>query len=154
MPLAEAEPRTEIAPGTYVVTVRAINADVITPKMGRDAGKEVNVFRWDLDTEDGEPLDYLTRRDPTSEKSNFFKALVALGVPRAEHLTVEASDLIGRQCFALVSINDDGYNRVDSLSPLPVRRAQGPVAGPATVAASEVPAPVPTAEAETDDLPF
>ena len=148
MPLAEAEPRNEIAPGTYTVTVRAIKPDHITPKMGRDAGKEVAVFRWDFDTEDGEPLDYLTRRDPSSEKSNLFKAFVALGVPRDQHLTVEAEDLIGRSCFALVSVNDDGYNRIDSLSPLPVRRA---AAGPAATTSAEVPA---AAEATTDDLPF
>lgn len=154
MPLAEVEPRADIPPGTYEVTLTNVQPDVITPRMGRDAGKEVNVYRWLLQDEDGNDLDFLTRRDPTSEKSNMFKAMVAFNVPRSEMMTVEVGDIVGKRCLATVSINDQGYAQVDSLTPMPVRRRPAAVdpgdSGESVdpvVAAAE-------AEANIDDLPF
>jgi hypothetical protein len=162
MPLAEVAEHADIAPGTYEVELTAIKPDTITPKMGRDAGKEVDVYRWFLTDEDGNEMDYLTRRDPTSEKSNMFKAMVAFNVPRADMFTVEPEDITGRRCLATVSVNEQGYSQVDSLTPMPIRRRpatatveppviEGPD-GPVEVPPANVQAPAPAPD--IDDLPF
>lgn len=127
MPLAEVEERNNVPAGTHEVTVTDIQPDTIVPRMGKDAGKTIPVYRWTLQTDDDyDALDYLTRKDPTSEKSAIFKAFVALGLSRPQMFTAERGDIVGRMCLATVSINDDGYAHVDGLTALPVRRAQPP----------------------------
>jgi hypothetical protein len=151
MPLAEVEERNNVPAGTHEVTVTDIQPDTIVPRMGKDAGKTIPVYRWTLQTDDDyDALDYLTRKDPTSEKSAIFKAFVAIGLTRAQMFSVERGDVVGRMCLATVSINPDGYAHVDALTALPVRRA--PAAQPAAQ-----PAATPTeqqAENSTDELPF
>lgn len=173
--LFEAQPRSTVEDGNYVATVKAVARDVITPRTGRNAGKEVDVVRWTwwLDAVSDE-VEGLTGVDPTSEKSNLFAYLVALiGSDRSTWLAQQPSDLIGRKALVQVVNDADGWPKVTNVTPLP-KGMQTPTV-PAVAAAPVAPAPLdpgpaaaptdvvsplrqePPAEpvpADADDLPF
>jgi hypothetical protein len=132
MPLVEVQPRAEIAPGTYEAAVSSVEKDIIIPKSGPKAGQEWAVLRWNfiIDGVD-DRIESLTGRDPSSEKSNLFKYFVALlGSDKKAWLEAEVEDLVGRKCLVTISVNDDGWPKVDSVSGMPVRRPAGAAAAP------------------------
>lgn len=125
MPLFEYEPRSDIEPGTYEVTVTDVTPDVIVPRQGKNAGKDVKVLRWEFALESGESIEGMTGRDPSSEKSNLFKYLVALvGPNKAEWEGLDAKDLVGRMALASIGLNDGGYPRIDGLAAMPKSKAR------------------------------
>lgn len=150
MPLAEPQPRADIPAGTYEATVQNVEPDIIVPRTGRNAGKDVPVLRWTwfLDSLD-EEVESITSRDPSSEKSNLFKYFVALlGANRELWLKAETSDLVGRKALVTVSVDaESGYPRIDSVVAKPVQRAG---VTPAEVMA----APAAAVADEPDNLPF
>lgn len=146
MPLVEVQPRAEVQPGTYEAVVSAVEKDIIVPRTGRNAGQDVPILRWGF-TVDGvdDKIESITGRDPSSEKSNLFKYFVALlGSDKKAWLAAETEDLVGKKCLVTISINDDGWPRVDGVSGMPVRR---PAAAAAPVAEEDD-------LAAAGDLPF
>lgn len=129
MPLVEVQPRAEVAPGTYEAAVSSVEKDIIVPRTGRNAGQDVPILRWNFLIEDVEDrIESITGRDPSSEKSNLFKYFVALlGADKKAWLAAEPEDLVGRKCLVTISINDDGWPRVDGVSGMPVSRKVGTV---------------------------
>lgn len=143
MPLVEVQPRAEVAAGTYEAVVTNVEKDIIVPRTGRNAGQDVPILRWNF-TIDGvdDRIESITGRDPSSEKSNLFKYFVAvLGSDKKAWMDAETEDLVGKKCLVTISINDDGWPRVDSVSGMPVRRSAAPT-----------PAVITTTDGETDDL--
>jgi hypothetical protein len=74
--------------------------------------------------------------------------------------TVEPEDITGRRCLATVSVNEQGYSQVDSLTPMPIRRRAAAVEPP-VIEGPDGPVPVPPANVQPpadapdiDDLPF
>ena len=148
MPLAEVQPRDVVAPGTYEGVVVSVEKDIIVPRQGKNAGQDVPVLRWNFDIGAEETVESITGRDPSSEKSNLFKYFVALlGSDRDAWLRAEMSDLVGRKALVTVGLNDDGWNRIDGVTAMPVKRQ-----APAPVVTSEPESP-PDVE-EPGDLPF
>ncbi len=131
MPLVEVQPRADVTPGTYEAVVTNVEKDIIVPRTGRNAGTDVPILRWNfaIDGVD-DRIESITGRDPSSEKSNLFKYFVAvLGSDKKAWLAAETEDLVGKKCLVTISVNDDGWPRVDSVSGMPVRRQPG-VAAP------------------------
>jgi len=171
MSLFEAQPRSTIEDGNYVATVRSAERDVITPRKGRNAGKDVDIVRWTwyLD-EVQEDVESITGIDPTSEKSNLFSVLVALvGTNRDAWLALTPPELVGRKALVQVTNDADGWPKVTSVTALPkgMRPPAQPVGAPVgSPVATTVPVEVteaPIAEAvqatlvpadAEDDLPF
>jgi hypothetical protein len=163
MPLVEVQPRADITPGTYEAAVSSVEKDIITPRSGRNAGQNVPILRWKWAV-DGidEPIESITSRDPSSEKSNLFKYFVAmLGTDKKAWMDAEVEDLVGRKALITISLTDEGWPRVDNVTGMPVRR--GPAAAPTPAGEPVNPQPVQTAfsegklgeeEALPDDLPF
>jgi len=136
MPLAEVQPRAEVAPGTYEAVVSNVEPDIIVPKTGRNAGQNVPILRWNFAIEGVEDrIESITGRDPTSEKSNLFKYFVAtLGSDKTKWLDAETEDLVGKPVLVTISISEDGWPRVDNVTARPTRRGAVPVAATITVA--------------------
>jgi len=159
MPLAEVQPRDIVPAGTYEGVVVSVEKDIIVPRQGKNAGQDVPILRWNFDIGATETVESITGRDPSSEKSNLFKYFVALlGNDRDAWLTAEMSDLVGRKALVTVGINDDGWNRIDGVTAMPVRRAAPTPVEPAPVAATVSPLREPEVpediEEPTDALPF
>jgi hypothetical protein len=147
--LFEAQPRSTIEDGNYVATVTATARETITPRQGKNAGKETPIVRWYWNLDGStEEVDSITGIDPTSEKSNLFGYLVALvGTDRSKWLSLGEGDLVGKKALIQIVNDADGWPRVTSVTPLPKAMAQ-PVA-PQPIAAEPTPG-----EAPTDALPF
>jgi hypothetical protein len=168
-PLFEQQPRATVADGNYVGVVRTVKRDVITPKTGRNAGKDVDVVRWTWWlSEAGEDVESLTGIDPTSEKSNLFAHLVAVfGTDRSKWMALGERELVGRKALIQVVNDADGWPKVTNVTPLPASLRDAPAEAPAPVAAAPEPVPTvsplrqdeaPQAEAaqpdQQGDLPF
>lgn len=172
-PLFEQQPRSTVADGNYVGVVRNVKRDLITPRTGRNAGKEVDVVRWTWWLEEaGEDVESLTGIDPTSEKSNLFGHLVAVwGTDRSKWMALGEKELVGRKALIQVVNDGDGWPKVTNVTPLPVsmRQTEAPAptapTAPTTspqqveVPAQEVQQPLamataPEGEPASDDLPF
>jgi hypothetical protein len=150
MPLAEITPRNNVEPGTYEGVVVSVVKDVIVPRMGNQAGQNVNILRWTFDIGADHNVESITGRDPSSEKSNLFKYFVALiGPDRTKWAEVEQEDLVGRKALVTVSLNDEGWERIDGVT-AQARPRPAPVS-PLRETVSTV-EDDPTATA--DDLPF
>jgi hypothetical protein len=165
MPLAEVIDRNIVPAATYEGVVVSVEKDIIVPKTGKQAGQNVPILRWVFDIGGEENVESITGRDPSSEKSNLFKYFVALlGSDRNAWLTAEMSDLVGRKALVTVGINDDGWNRIDGVTAMPIARAGSvplatgpvPVAAPAQQGTFDgAPAATPLADDGLDgDLPF
>jgi hypothetical protein len=169
MPLVEVQPRSEVAPGTYEAVVSNVEQDIIVPRTGRNAGQNVPILRWNFEVEGvDERIESITGRDPTSEKSNLFKYFVAvLGSDKAKWLEAETEDLVGRPCLVTISVNEDGWPKVDNVTARPTKR-HNPIPASNPDAETAVPQPVlhqmsepltdetgdDDGEAPTDQLPF
>jgi hypothetical protein len=148
MPLAEITPRNTVEAGTYEGVVVSVVKDIIVPRMGNQAGQQVPILRWTFDIGADHNVESITGRDPSSEKSNLFRYFVALiGPDRKTWETVEQEDLVGRKALVSVSINDEGWERIDGVTAQARPR-------PATVSPIRESAGEDDPTATADDLPF
>lgn len=141
-------PASDIAPGAYEVTLTAIDGPrTIFPQTGPNAGKEVEVLDWTFTTADDESVRGTTSK-ASGPKSKAYAWLTALlgGTAPAVGQRFELDQLLGRMAIATISVNENGWPRIENLSALPKRRA----AAPAPVKR----APAPVSEADPDALPF
>lgn len=121
--IKEVEPT--FPPGTYEMVLIAVKPKTITPKMGPDAGKELERLEWKWGDPEDEALDITQLTSfATSPKSRINEILVALLGPDNVQIGMEfeEADLIGKKALVTIGLNDAGYSRVDQVTALPTRR--------------------------------
>lgn len=152
--------------GTYVGTVKSVEAKEITPKSGAQAGQKVQIIEWKWDLADltsGEAItDFDTGEDiigrgttstASGPKSKMFAWLVALFGPQAVQPGVqfEAEDIVGGKALVSIVHDEGGYPTVDAVTAMPRGSSRARAAAPTV---REQAAPAAEAEATDDDLPF
>jgi hypothetical protein len=152
VPLIEVSAGTPtIKPGTYLADVIGIAPKALTTRFSKP-GQEDDFLEWtwNVHTPQGdEELRSLTSV-ATGPKSRIFEYLVALlGADKVSiGMGFEEDDLIGKSAQVTVITNDDGFSKLERVTPM--------LTGSAPAAPKAAPTAAPAAAAQTgdDDLPF
>ena len=154
-------PEEDIADGSYIVICTDIGQVETTETPGSPYGDTFTFRKWKFKVNQQGP--YLGREveaalTPNSgPKSNTYAYITALNGGQAPQPKQQfgLSDLVGRQAIATIYHKDDGgFPKIKQLSAIPQAMLQQQFAA-ATAAPNPTPAaPVASAPAATDDLPF
>jgi hypothetical protein len=142
--------QTDIAPGTYLVTLTEIGEPKTNiAKQGPNAGSEFTVRDWTFVTEDDVEItdSASVSKSPRSKSYQWVTALLG-GSPAPIGERLDFSQLIGREAIATIELNEAGWPKIATLSAKPKARAARPTAAPEP-AVRRSPGAAPA-----DDLPF
>ena len=150
--------QSDIAPGTYNVTLTAISeARTQTAQRGPRAGQDFTIRDWTFYTDDDQEIrDSASISKSTRGKQYQWVMALLGGTPPPVDQPIRFDQLIGREAIATVELNEDGWPKITVLSALPKQRAK-PAAGASPAAAARAAAaqaPAAVADATSTDLPF
>jgi len=126
--LITAGAQTDIAPGTYEVTLTEISEPrTIFPQSGPNAGKEVTLRDWTFALEDGTEIrgSASTASGPKSKTFAWLTALLG-GTPPVVGQSYPRAQLIGREALATIAVDEGGWPKITNLSARPKARAVAP----------------------------
>ncbi len=116
---------SDIPDGVYSVTLTDIkDPRTVTAKTGPKAGQDIDLLDWifviDEGPHEGKQIDASTST-ASGPKSKMYSYLVALfgGAAPPAGTNLEKGDLIGRDAFATVRADADGWLRIDNLGAKP-----------------------------------
>jgi len=133
-------PALDIEPGAYSATLTAISEPrTILPASGPNAGQEVEILDWTFVLDGDEEIRGTTSLS-SGPKSKLFAWMTALLGGKAPavgselawtddgHVTLGGEQLDGRVVNVTISISENGWPKITTLSAIPAKRAAKPAA--------------------------